>query len=173
MYKSACKYIDALLSGKPSEDLFEKFKLAYTYHKALGGFVEEGTIISQATSPFARFTIDSISSASDTITVVADTDIIGPITLGSTVIATASASVVAALIAAGFQAFYDGTQIIVYAPSLAYNGASFLADGSLGVTVTVIDDEFNNGSEIAIQGADFCLTQQEGLYLQDKQECNG
>lgn len=173
MYKSACKYIDALLSGKPSDELFEKFKLAYTYHKALGDFVEEGTIISQATSPFARFTIDSIGSVSDTITITADTDTIGPIALGSTVIATASATIVSALIASGFQAFYDGTQIIVYAPSLDYNGTGFLVDGSLGVAVTVIDDEFNNGSEMVIQGADVCLTQQEGLYLQDKQDCNG
>lgn len=169
MYKSACKYIDALHAGMPSEELFEKFKLAYTYHKALGAFVEEGTVLSEATSPFARFTIDSIGSISDTITITADTDIIGPITLGSTVIATASATVVSALVALGYPAFYDGTQIVVYAPSLDYNGTVFIADGSLGVSVTVVDDEFNDGSEAVIQGADNCLTQKEGLYLKDKQ----
>jgi len=43
MYKSLCKYIDALHSGKPSEELWESFKLCYVYHKALGDFVEEGT----------------------------------------------------------------------------------------------------------------------------------
>lgn len=168
MYKSACRYIDALHDGKPSDELWEKFKLDYTYYKALGDFIEKGTIISQATSPFARFRIDSISSVSDTITVTADSDVIGPITLGSTVIATASATVVAALISDGFPSFYDGTQIIVYAPSLDYDGTGFVVDGSAGVTLTVIDDEFNDGSEAVIQGEDLCLSQAEGLSLQDK-----
>ena len=172
MYKSLCKYIDALHSGKPSEELWESFKLCYVYHKALGDFVEEGTITTDATSAFARFSLDSISNASDTLIISADTTPIGPITLGSTVVATASATVVSALVATGFPAFYDGTQIIVYAPDLTYNGTSFLASGSVGVTLTLIDNEFNDGSEAVIEGADDCLTQEEGLYLLDKQ-CYG
>ena len=172
MYKSLCQYIDALHSGKSSEELWEAFTLCYVYHKALGDFVEEGVITTQATSPFARFSIDSISSVSDTITITANTDIIGPITLGSTVISTASATVVSALVAAGFPAFYDGTQIIVYAPDLTYNGTSFVASGSVGVALTLIDNEFNDGSDAVIEGADDCLTQEEGLYLLDKQ-CYG